>query len=69
MPNKLYKTPEDAQAIVAEPVATYPAKVTVSRPCHITVDELKAEVLQSVEDAGNGLGITIEQARKRHPLT
>ena len=36
-------------------------------PCRMTVDELRAEVLQSVKDAQNGLGISIEQVRSKHP--
>jgi hypothetical protein len=80
MPNKSYKNPEDAQMVVADSAVSYRTgaaesspslewRPNVIQPCHMTVDELKAEVRQSVEDAGNGLGITIEQARRRHPLT
>ena len=41
---------------------------TVAMPCCMAIDELKTELQQSVEDANNGLGITIKQARKRHPI-
>jgi hypothetical protein len=80
MLNKSYKTPEDVPMAVANSAVAYRAGATetspslewrpnVVQPCRMTVDELKTEVQQSVEDAANGLGITIEQARKRHPLT
>jgi hypothetical protein len=36
-------------------------------PCRMTVEELRAEVRESVEDAKKGLGITVEQARSIHP--
>ncbi|MDR3269652.1 MAG: hypothetical protein LBT83_11385 [Tannerella sp.] len=36
-------------------------------PCRMTADALRTEVIQSVKNARNGLGITIEQARARHP--
>ena len=54
---------------VQEPTVAYQRMNAVSAtfPCSMTIDELKAEVMQSVEDAQNGLGITIEQARNRHP--
>jgi hypothetical protein len=36
-------------------------------PCRMTVEELRAEVRESVKDAEKGLGITVEQARTIHP--
>ena len=65
MPNKQYKTPENATT-VCEPVVAYRTKSGVP-PCQMTIDELKTEVQQSVEDAKNGSYITLEQARTRHP--
>jgi hypothetical protein len=78
MPNKPYKIKDDVPMTVGEPAVAYqrtePAiklntnvPYNPALPCRMTIDELKAEVRQSVEDAGNGLGITLEQARMRHP--
>jgi hypothetical protein len=36
-------------------------------PCQMTVAELRAEAEQSVLDAQNGWGISIEEARALHP--
>ncbi|MDR3262667.1 MAG: hypothetical protein LBT78_12675 [Tannerella sp.] len=55
-----------SQGIEVEmPPSGRPSENTV--PCRMTADELRAEVIQSVKDARNGLGITVEQARARHP--
>jgi hypothetical protein len=63
---------------VGEPAVAYQKAVSRAsenrnlnsvQPCRMTTDELKTEVRQSVEDARNGLGITLEQARVRHPRT
>ena len=66
MPNKQYKTPENTPTIVSEPAIAYRTKPAVL-PCCMTIDELKSEVMQSVEDAKNSSYITLEQARARHP--
>ena len=65
MQNNMYKTPESATTGF-EPDVEYCDSPLVS-PCLMTIDELRTELRQSVEDARNGLYITIEQARKRHP--
>jgi hypothetical protein len=36
-------------------------------PCQMTVSELRNEVMTSLEDASNGLGVSVEVARARHP--
>jgi hypothetical protein len=36
-------------------------------PCQMTVNELRTEVMASVEDAHKGLGISVDAARARHP--
>ena len=66
MPNKLYVFPETTPANTCEPEVAYCSQA-VEPPCCMTLDELKAELRLSVEDAQNGLYITIEQARKQHP--
>lgn len=66
MKNKQYKKSENTPATLHEPAVTYLTKST-SPPCSMTIDELKNEVRQSVKDAQNGLHITLEQARNRHP--
>ena len=65
MPNKPYIVPETMPTNVCEPeVASF---VEALPSCSMTLDELKAELRQSVEDAQNGLYFTLEQARSRHP--
>ena len=41
-------------------------ETSLKTPCQITKNELRNEVMQSVNDAEKGLGITIAEARKRH---
>ena len=59
--------------IISEPAVAYRrAKVPMfplydHLPCQMSIEELRADVCQSVEDARNGLGITLKQARMRHP--
>jgi hypothetical protein len=72
MPDKPYKSSDNMPDCVAEPAVAYKAmpfdiveKFDLSS-CS-TLAELKAELRQSVKDADNGLGITLEQARARHP--
>lgn len=65
MQNNMYKTAESA-TIDFEPDVAYSDSLLVP-PCLMTIDDLKTELRQSVKDARNGLYITIEQARKRHP--
>jgi len=77
MPIKLYNTEKDTRSTVAEPIMAYRAATVNSSPnpatllhsvlpCCMSIDELKFEVQQSIEDAQNGLGITLEQAKSRH---
>ncbi|MDR3261515.1 MAG: hypothetical protein LBT78_06735 [Tannerella sp.] len=40
---------------------------TAGLPWQMTVDELRAEVRQSEEDYGNGLGMTTDEMLKKHP--
>jgi hypothetical protein len=42
------------------------ANETIEEPCRMTEMEMRYEVMQSVEDAEKGLGITLSEARKRH---
>jgi hypothetical protein len=37
-------------------------------PCQYTEEELKTHVMQGIEDAKNGLGISQEEMRKRHSI-
>jgi len=60
-----YIIPEIMQTNVCEPEVDY-CTLSVEPPCRMTIDELKTELYQSIEDAKNGLYITIEQARQRH---
>ena len=41
------------------------ANEAIAEPCRMTEAELRREVMQSVEDAENGLGVTLAEARKR----
>jgi hypothetical protein len=41
---------------------------TVKSPCQMSENELRYEVLESVKDARTGLGISLAQARKKHPI-
>ena len=38
----------------------------IKEPCQITETEMRCEVMQSLEDAEEGLGVTLAEARKRH---
>jgi hypothetical protein len=38
----------------------------INEPCQMTEQEMRYEVMLSVEDADKGLGITLAEARKRH---
>ena len=76
MPNRQYKTNDDTPAILAEPAVTYRAGrrgwnsgmvYNPPLPGSLTIDELKVEVRQSVEDACKGMGITFERAKMQHP--
>ena len=42
------------------------ANETTGEPCQMTEMELRSEIMQSIKDAENGLGITLAEARKRH---
>ena len=66
MLNKPYIIPETAPTNVCEPEIAYFSPV-VAPPCRMSLDELKSELCQSIEDAQRGVYFTIEQARKRHP--
>ncbi|MDR1783271.1 MAG: hypothetical protein LBR13_03320 [Dysgonamonadaceae bacterium] len=72
MSNKPYNLTDNTTESVAEPAVAYNAvhlgivEKFDLRSCS-TLAELKAELRQSVKDASNGLGITLEQARARHP--
>jgi hypothetical protein len=65
MSNKPYIVPETTPTNICEPEGV--SFVEALPSCSMTLDELKIELCQSVEDAQNGLYITIEQARSRHP--
>ena len=41
------------------------ANEAVKEPCRMTEMEMRREVMQSIEDADKGLGITLAEARKR----
>ncbi|MCL2327168.1 MAG: hypothetical protein FWC39_01510 [Bacteroidetes bacterium] len=38
----------------------------IEEPCQMTEMEMRHEVMQSIDDAEQGLGITLSEARKRH---
>lgn len=42
-------------------------KPTLGEPCKMTVEELRNEVVESIEDVRKGLGVSIENARAKHP--
>ena len=63
---KLYRTEENTPTIDSDIDVAY-CDSPVKPPCRMSIDELKTELRQSIEDARNGLYITIEQARARHP--
>ncbi|MDR2556233.1 MAG: hypothetical protein LBC49_00795 [Bacteroidales bacterium] len=70
MSNNSYKTEEnDLSTVVCEPSIAYKMAVHnySTMPCRMTESELNAEIRQSIKDADNGLGITISEARSRHP--
>ena len=41
------------------------ANEAIAEPCRMTEAELRREVMQSIEDAEKGLGVTLAEARKR----
>ena len=42
------------------------ANEKVKEPCQMTETEMRYEVIQSIEDAEKGLGVTLAEARKRY---
>ena len=42
------------------------ANERINNPCQMTVNEMRYEVMQSLQDAEKGLGVTIKEARSRH---
>ena len=42
------------------------ANEKINNPCRMTEAEMRYEVIQSINDAERGLGITLAEARKRH---
>jgi hypothetical protein len=42
-------------------------KTSIPFPCQMTVEELKAEVAESLEDIRNGRCFTEEEMLERHP--
>jgi hypothetical protein len=70
MSNNSYRIEDDGvSAMVSEPSMAYKMATHnyPTMPCRMTTNELKAEIRQSIEDANNGLGITLSEARKQHP--
>ena len=58
----------DDEQLLNKMISQHTEKKTERYPAQMTVEELKEVLKKSIEESKQGLGMTTEELRKRHPL-